>query len=105
MAETDLVTLAHADRPGERWTIPASMLPVHDGTGWYEVPDDDDPTDGDDREIVPAPVEIPFVADAPHRNASKADWHDYALSQGADPLEIADLSRDELRDRYIPLEG
>lgn len=52
---------------------------------------------GDDLE--PAPQTAPKVEE-PAGNASADDWRAYALSQGASPEEVADLSRNDLRDTY-----
>jgi len=47
----------------------------------------------------PTQEEIP-VRSAPARNASKVDWVDYAVVQGADRADAEALTRDELADRY-----
>lgn len=36
----------------------------------------------------------------PAGNASRDDWADYALATGATPEDIADLTRDQLRDHF-----
>lgn len=36
----------------------------------------------------------------PSGNASQEEWAAYAVSQGADPAEVADVSRNDLRDHY-----
>lgn len=53
----------------------------------------------------PAPIlggstEGEVVSAAPTRNASKVDWVDYAVTQGADRGETEELSRDELAELY-----
>lgn len=45
----------------------------------------------------------PIVALAvPAGNASADDWRAYAIASGATPEEVADLGRNDLRDRYTP---
>lgn len=55
--------------------------------------------------VVPDPTETGVATDAdlverPAGNASAEDWRAYALTQGATEDEVADLSRNELRDRF-----
>lgn len=50
-------------------------------------------------ESVGAPVE------APAKNASKAAWVAYAVSVGGDQDEVGQLSRDELAERYSPVDA
>jgi hypothetical protein len=54
---------------------------------------------------VPSPTETGSAGPAdleeqPARNASTEDWRGYALTQGATEDEVADLCRNELRDKY-----
>lgn len=42
----------------------------------------------------------PAAASVPAGNASREAWAAYALSVGATEADIADLTRDQLRDRY-----
>lgn len=46
------------------------------------------------EEGTPTPA-APEV-ERPTRNASRLEWAEYALSQGADPAKVADMKRDEL---------
>lgn len=55
--------------------------------------------------VVPDPSDTGTAAPAdlveqPAKNASQADWRAYALTQGATEDEVADLGRNELRDKY-----
>lgn len=59
--------------------------------------------------VVPDPTDTGTAAPAdlverPAGNASAEDWRAYALTQGATEDEVADLSRNELRDAYGPKE-
>lgn len=62
--------------------------------GGFPVPPEDD-----------APVEGVEAAVAPPVGASKQAWHDYALSVGADPADIVDLTKAELVEKYNPKEA
>ena len=51
----------------------------------------------------PAPASAPEPPSKPERpagNASADVWRAYAVASGADPEDVADLSRNELRDQY-----
>jgi len=55
--------------------------------------------------VVPDPTDTSSATDAdlveqPAGNASKDEWRAYALTQGATEDEVADLSRNDLRDAY-----
>ena len=55
--------------------------------------------------VVPSPTDTGSAGPAdleeqPSGNASTADWRAYALTQGATEDEVADLSRNELRELY-----
>lgn len=54
------------------------------------VPDAGDTASATDADLVEQPA----------GNASREDWHAYALTQGATEDEVADLSRNELRDKF-----
>jgi hypothetical protein len=54
------------------------------------VPDPTDTTSSTDADLVEQPA----------GNASVEAWRAYALTQGATEDEVADLSRNELRDQY-----
>lgn len=102
----DQITLAHREHPGFRWTIPAVMLPVHEDTGWVPV-DEMDWDDADDDRIYIEPPPDPAPPDEAHEgpevpagNASREAWASYAASQGAFEEDLADLTRDEIRDLY-----
>lgn len=46
------------------------------------------------------PVVPAEAVEQPAGNASAEAWRDYALTQGATEEEVADLSRNDLRDQY-----
>jgi len=46
------------------------------------------------------PTEEPKADEAPNGNASKADWHAYALTQGYTEEGLEGRTRDELRDLF-----
>jgi hypothetical protein len=50
--------------------------------------------------VVDAPDETPDETDAPAKSANKAEWVDYAVSQGADPSEAESSTKDELVAAY-----
>lgn len=55
--------------------------------------------------VVPDPNDTSSATNAdlverPAGNASAEDWRAYALTQGATEDEVADLSRNDLRDQY-----
>lgn len=63
------------------------------------------------KKEVAAGISVPSAAETssagpadleeqPAGNASADDWRAYALTQGATEDEVADLSRNELRDQY-----
>lgn len=56
----------------------------------------------EDAPTNPAPAIDPQKSDEqpPAGNASAEVWRAYAVSKGADPASVADLSRDDLRDRF-----
>lgn len=42
-------------------------------------------------DAAPAPAEV-----QPHRGASRAEWERYALSQGMDAADLADMTRNQI---------
>lgn len=62
--------------------------------GGFPVPPEGDPDPAAGAETVAPPV-----------GASKQAWHDYALSVGADPADLVDLTKAELIEKYTPKEG
>lgn len=52
--------------------------------------------------VVPEPE--PAVVDVPLRNASRAEWAEYAEQRGGDADRVAGLKRDELIDEFGPKE-
>jgi hypothetical protein len=51
-------------------------------------------------EAAAAAEPAPVTAGRPAGNDSADVWRQYAIDTGADPAEVADLSRNELRERY-----
>ena len=52
-------------------------------------------------EVTTAPAEsAPAEGEAPAGNASKAEWHAYALTQGYSEEGLEGRTRDELRDLF-----
>ena len=51
-------------------------------------------------EVAEETVEEPKADEAPNGNASKADWHAYALAQGFTEEGLEGRTRDELRDLF-----
>lgn len=66
-----------------------------------DVPDEE-PTPADDDTPGPASSD---GAEEPAGNASADEWREYAVAQGASEDEVADLSRNDLRDQYSSKEG
>jgi len=60
-------------------------------------PQAEERTAGQGAALAAAPAVAPSK---PAGNASQATWAAYAESQGMDPAEASELSRDELRERY-----
>lgn len=53
------------------------------------------------KEVAQAATELtPDGGEQPAGNASRDAWHAYAVSQGATEGDLADLNRNEIRDRY-----
>ena len=77
---------------GTAETDNAAVISYCYGAG-YEV-ELDEPTS------EPVPVVPNAEGEAPTGNASKADWHAYALTQGFTEEGIEGRSRDELRDLF-----
>jgi hypothetical protein len=50
--------------------------------------------------IVGVPEQDQFSSEPPNGNASKADWHAYALAQGYPEEGLDGRTRDELRDLF-----
>jgi hypothetical protein len=71
----------------ERYLSTRSTKEVREGT---TVPDPTDTSSSTDADLVEQPA----------GNASVEAWRAYALTQGATEDEVADLSRNELRDQY-----
>ena len=72
----DTATIADSKYP----TGPHEDTPPIDGTG--------------------IPADAPGDSEAPAGNASREVWAAYAVEQGADAADVADMSRDQLRETY-----
>lgn len=88
--------MAHVSHPA----FPEDILEVDDVDSWVEqgwvlVPEKDAAL----ADLQQAPPVAPAV---PAGNASFEAWAEYARSQGATPEELADATRDQLRDQYNP---
>lgn len=69
-----------------------------DGTEWLGEPDGPD-QGGDPGAAAPDDAGsggVPDSPEAPKKSASKADWVEFAVSQGADAHEAAAMTRDDL---------
>lgn len=106
VVQTPISGLDFAWRPGQ-----FVDLPDEEAAKWADgvrasyadpqSPDDPEPT-GDQEQADPGPDGPPAV-EPPAANASAEAWRQYAIEhRGADPEQVADLRRDELRERYGP---
>lgn len=65
-----------------------------------ESQEDDGPDQPDEDESQEDESEGEDQSEPPAGNASKDAWAEYAVATGADPDDVAAMSRNELRDRY-----
>lgn len=72
------------------WEGYLSSHPKREVAEGAKVPDAADTSSSTDADLVEQPA----------GNASAEEWRAYALTQGATEDEVADLSRNELRDLY-----
>lgn len=101
----------HEDEPYRGAHVAAGPVEIVDRNGpamvpQYVEPFDIEATDVEDpTQVVPVdeegePLEIEEGPSAPAKSASKADWVEWAVANGADPDEADALTKAELTDTY-----